>query len=175
MVDEAKRVSPATERAAADLAARGIPLILATARTPTWVAALEPLVRSARVAVCCGGAAGWSPTTGEMLWRDVIPPNGVQRIARFAAQHVPDEGIAAYDGERWRVTQAFATHGPTRFGPVEIVAAERIAEHPVCAMSVCHPDGSWGKLLRALVADVRPALTMEVSAGDLVDIAPSGT
>lgn len=110
-----------------------------------------------------------------MLWRDVIPPNGVQRIARFAAQHVPDEGIAAYDGERWRVTQAFATHGPTRFGPVEIVAAERIAEHPVCAMSVCHPDGSWGKLLRALVADVRPALTMEVSAGDLVDIAPSGT
>ena len=172
-MDDAKRVSPATVRAAAELEARGIPLIIATARTPTFVAALEPLVGSASVAVCCGGAAGWSPKTGEMLWRDTIPPDGVERIVWFAVRHMPDAGIAAYDGERWRVTDAFLTHGPTRFGPFEIVAAERIAEHPVCAMSVCHPDGNRDGSLQALVADVQPSLTVEASAGNVVDIAPS--
>ncbi|MGH4006724.1 MAG: HAD-IIB family hydrolase [Pseudonocardiaceae bacterium] len=174
VLDHEKRVSAATVRAAADLAARGIPLIIATARTPTWVAALEPLVPLVSVAVCCGGAVGWSPKAGKMLWRDTIPPDGVDRIVRFTVQHLPNAGIAAYDGQQWRVTEAFATLGPTRRGLVEIVAAEQIAEHPVCAMSLCHPGGSRDELLRALVADAQLPPNMEFSVGNVVDIAPSG-
>ncbi|MGH8900589.1 MAG: HAD-IIB family hydrolase [Egibacteraceae bacterium] len=176
VVDHEKRVSPATVRAAADLASRGIPLIIATARTPTWVAALESLVTSVSVAVCCGGAVGWSPKAGEMLWRDTIPPDGVNRIVRFIVQHLADAGIAAYDGERWRVTEAFAMFGPARRGLPEIVTAERITEHPICAMSVSHhTGGSRDELLRTLIADIEPPIVMESSAGNVVDIAPSGT
>ena len=54
-------ISAATERAAGQLAARGIALIAATARTPAGVAALVRLAPYLTVSVCCGGALGWSP------------------------------------------------------------------------------------------------------------------
>jgi Cof subfamily protein (haloacid dehalogenase superfamily) len=172
VVDEDKYVSPATVHAATGLAARGTPLIIATARTPNWVTALEPLISSVRVAVCCGGAVGWSPTTREVLWRDTIPTQDIDRIIRFTEHHLRDGAIAAYDGAQWRVTAAFATMGPSRPGLVETIAAARITEHPVCALSICHLGGQKEQL-SALISEL--GLTMDSAAGDVVDIAPHGT
>ena len=180
VVDEQGRVSAATVRAAAGLAVRGVPLIVATARTSAWVAALESLVSWVTVAVCCGGAVGWSPEARKMLWRETIPTASIARIVRLSVQHLPDAGIAAYDGEQWRVTEVFATLGPTRRGLVEIVTPAEIAGHPVCALSVCHRGSSPDDLLRVLATDAQSPLTMASSAGNVddiavVDIAPADT
>lgn len=180
VVDEQGRVSAATVRAAAGLAVHGVPLIVATARTSAWVAALEPLVSWVTVAVCCGGAIGWAPETRKMLWRETFPTASVAKIVRLCVPHLPDTGIAAYDGEQWRVTDVFATLGPTRRGPVEIVTPAEIAGHPVCALSVCHRGSSPDDLLRVLAADAQSPLTMASPAGNVddiavIDIAPAGT
>lgn len=176
VVDRGQRISPATLRAATDLAAHGIPLIIATARTPTWVATLEPLVSSVSVAVCCGGTVGWSPGVGRTLWRETIPSDGVEKIVRVAAQRLPHTGIAAYDGEQWRITETFAARGVTRLGAVEILLAEQIAQYPACALSFVAPSGCRDELLRALAADVGPEFAVESpAAGDVIDIAPLGT
>lgn len=172
LVDRGRQVSPATIRAASDLQARGIPLILATARTPSWVRALEPLRALVRVAVCCGGAIGWSSKAAAMIWRQTLPPVDVERIVAFATRHLPDAGIAAYDGERWRVTPAFDTFGPARFGPRVIVAAEQLADEIVCTMSISRPAGLGDCLRTLLPADVTVSWSPR---GDVVDLAPPGT
>jgi Cof subfamily protein (haloacid dehalogenase superfamily) len=174
IVDAEKTVSHATVRAAADLARRGIPLLLATARTPSWVAGLTSLTPYVRVAACCGGAVGWSPATRDILWRDTIPPEDVDRILRFTAQHMPTAGIAVYDASEWRVTSEYAARGPKRRGPTQIVAADHLADRPACAMSVFHPGSMRDGLLRVLT-ETEPPLTAESSATDVTDIAAPGT
>jgi Cof subfamily protein (haloacid dehalogenase superfamily) len=176
VLDEERRVSPATVRAAADLTTRGIPLIVATDRSPAWVGTLAQLLESVNVAVCCGGAIGWCPATAEILWRDVIPADTVDRIARFIAEDLPETGIAAYDGERWRLTETFATHGPKRAGPCEVVSTERVAEHPACALSLWHPTERRDAAMHALSACVQlPATISQRPATGVTDIGPPGT
>lgn len=172
LVESGRRVSPATVRAVGDLKARGTPLIIATARTPTWVAALKPLLPAVTVAVCCGGAIGWSPRAGAVHWRDIIPSGDVERIVRSTARHLPDAGIAAYDGECWRVTQAFDAVGPTRLGPRTIVAAEQITDGTVCTMSISRPAGIEERFRALLPANVSVCWS---ATGDVVDLAPPGT
>lgn len=171
VVDEAKRVSAATLRAASDLNAAGIPLVLATARTPTWVAALTPLVRSVSLAVCCGGAVGWVPATGEILWRDTIPARTVDAVVAVGMVRHADVAIGAYDGTRWRVTEAFARRGPARPGPTEIVDARDIVDGPVAALSVLL-DGSLAHAFPGLAAELSASTAYDVSATGMLDIAP---
>lgn len=173
VVDQEKRISGATVRAATDLMDRGISLIVATARTPAWVAGLPALTPSVEVAVCCGGAIGWWPTSGRFLWRDAIPPDCVDRIVRYTMRFA-GAGIAAYDGQRWRATDVFAARGPTRRGPLDIVTPERIPDGPVCTMSVWHPGGV-AERLRPLLVDVDPPLTVGSTEDQVADLAPSGT
>lgn len=173
VVDGDGRVSAATVRAAADLAARGIPLALATARTPAWVAGLDSLVPWVTIAVCCGGSVAWVPRTGELLWRETIPPGSVAAIIEAVGRHLPGAGIGAFDGERWSVTETFATLGPARRGQRMIVPAEKIAASPVCALTVAHPGSGPDELSRVLSA-VEPPLTAAYGKPGVVDLAPAG-
>jgi Cof subfamily protein (haloacid dehalogenase superfamily) len=174
IVGAEKTVSAATVRAAADLASRGIPLILATARTPSWVATLTTLTPLVRTAVCCGGAVGWSPATGEMIWRDTISPEDVKRILQLTAQHLPAAGIAVYDGSEWRMTHDYAALGPKRRGPTEIIGEEYLGDRPICTMSISHTGSPRNGLLAAL-AETESPLTVECSTDGMIDIGAAGT
>lgn len=174
IVDVEQAISLGTVRAAADVARRGIPLVVATARTPSWVANLTSLIPSVRVSVCCGGAVGWSPATGEIIWRDTISPGDLDRILRFTSQHMPGVGIAVYDASQWWATEDYSARGPRRRGPMKIVALEQLTKRPVCTMSVWHPDSPRDGLL-AVLAEMESPLTVASSAADVTDIAASGT
>jgi hydroxymethylpyrimidine pyrophosphatase-like HAD family hydrolase len=132
-----RAVSPATVCAAADLFANGTPLVAATARTPAGVATLDVLTPHLTAAVCCGGALGWSPSTGRVLWRHVIADDRVKQLVKFVTERIADAGIAAHDGRQWRITQGFAAlRGSSRSGVVQIVAAAQdIGRHPACTIA----------------------------------------
>ncbi len=174
IVDVEKTISLATVRAAADVVRREIPLIVATARTPSWVANLTTLTPSVRVAVCCGGAVGWSPATGEIIWRDTISPGDLDRILQFTNQHLPGAGIAVYDASKWWATEEYSARVLNRRGPMKIVAVDRLTERPVCTVSICHPGSPRDGLL-AVLAEMESPLTVASSAADVTDIAASGT
>jgi hydroxymethylpyrimidine pyrophosphatase-like HAD family hydrolase len=161
-------VSAATLAAAADLATRGIPLIAATARTPPGVATVESLTPFL--------AIGWAPSTAETLWRDTIRPVSVDQFVQFTTVHLTGAGIAVHDGQRWRMTGAYASQRGTKLrGRKEIVTVADIARHPACVMSICHPDKSSDELMDAVVAvGAEPAPTVTYSTANVIDIAPAG-
>jgi Cof subfamily protein (haloacid dehalogenase superfamily) len=169
-------VSDATLAAAADLATRGIPLIAATARTPPGVATLESLTPYLTIAVCSGGAVGWAPATGETLWRETVRPESVDQLVRFTTTQLAGAGIAVHDGQRWRMTEAYARQrGAKLRGRKETVTVADIARHPACAMSICHPDRSSEELMEAVAAvGDEPAPTVTYSTANVIDIAPAG-
>jgi Cof subfamily protein (haloacid dehalogenase superfamily) len=170
-----RAVSQATVRAGADLVAKGTPLIAATARTPAGVASLEVLTPHLTAAVCCGGALGWCPSTGRVLWRHMIAADRVHRLVEFVTKRIAGAGIAAHDGRQWRITQDFATpRGFTRSGVVKTVTARDIGRHPACTMAICHETLSSGELAEILTAaDVDPPNTTSYSTAGMIEIGPA--
>jgi Cof subfamily protein (haloacid dehalogenase superfamily) len=173
MVPEDGIVSDATVRAAADLAGAGIALIAATARTPAGVAALPALTPYLAVAVCCGGAVGWSADDG-VVWRETIDATSVRGIVETALERVAGAGIAAHDGDRWRMTEEYITQRPRqRPDVVEIVAAAELAAYPACCLAVCHPDLDSADLVGLLTSTpLDPPPFVTYSDRHLVDIVP---
>lgn len=106
------------------------PQLVATARTPSWLAAAESLACWVTVAACCGGAVGWSPHARTILWRCTIAPGTVELIVRSSLAWRPAAGVAVYDGVQWRMTEAFAATGPARAGQRRIVSPLRIPDEP---------------------------------------------
>jgi Cof subfamily protein (haloacid dehalogenase superfamily) len=169
-------ISGATIDAAADLRRRGVPLVVATARTPVSVGTLEQLLPYFDIAVCCGGAFGWAPTTGSVLWRDDIPDTTVEQTVAVITDRWPDAGVAAYDGTRWLMTEAYAGRRWTkRKGATEVVPVSEFTRQPVCAMSICHPRHSSQEMLDVLAAaDIDPPPSLNYGAANLLDVVPGG-
>jgi len=169
-------VSPAALAAATELTRRGITVIAATGRPPAGLDAVPELADLLALAVCSGGAIGWSPTRREMLWRHTLDPATVARLVRFTVESLPEAGVLAYDGRGWRMTPAYERVGfVPRRGPVELVATEAIAGPELCLISVRHPDLSSDDLLAAYrTAGIDPAPTMTPSTPYLLDISAPG-
>jgi hydroxymethylpyrimidine pyrophosphatase-like HAD family hydrolase len=171
---DAGAVSPGIVRAVAELRERGVAFVVATARAPVGVVAVPALLPHLNVAVCCGGAVGWSPT-GELLWREMIAATTVELAVAYALENLPGCGIAGFDGERWMMTPVYASHrrrysATDRF---EVVPAKEIAGGDACALAVSHPDRASTEMADVLTA---PALDVAItySAANLVDLGPPG-
>jgi len=169
-------MSAATVAAAADLQRLGIPLVVATARTPAGLAAIEHLVPLTTVAVCCTGALGWSPGTERVLWRRFIGPEAVHRIAGVLGG-LDRLGLASFDGSRWRMTADYRGFGGRMpRGPAEVVPLGVVACSPACVMAVRVSGLTSADIARHL-ADVGVSdddATLTWAADDLLDIAPPG-
>jgi HAD superfamily hydrolase (TIGR01484 family) len=169
-------MSAATVEAASELRRLGIPMVVATARTPAGVAAVAQLVSLTTVAVCCTGALGWSPETGGIRWTRFIGANAVGRIAGVLAR-CDRLGLGSFDAERWLMTADYrGFRGRMPRGPAEFASLELIATSPACAMAVRVP-GLTAWEIAALLVDggVSPDdATLTWAADDLLDIAPPG-
>jgi hypothetical protein len=170
-------VSAATLRAGRELAAVGIPLVAATARTPVGLAALQPEVPAFAVAVCCNGSVGVDMRTAQPLWRQGLPRSTSARIVSILTERLPDAGIAAFDGSSWTLTENYlAIRGTRPRGPSGVVGTlETLGD--VFALAVCHPLLRSAEIARHLAeAGITPDDAVVTYASDsLLDIAPPGT
>jgi hydroxymethylpyrimidine pyrophosphatase-like HAD family hydrolase len=169
-------LSADTVDAASELQRLGIPLVVATARTPAGVAAVEQLEPLITVAVCCTGALGWLPETGDTRWTRFIGADAVGRIATLLARfdHL---GLGSFDATRWRMTADYRgfrgrmPRGPSEFAPLGVIATS-----PACAMAVRVPGlTAWEIAAHLGDGGVSPDdATLTWAADDLLDIAPAG-
>jgi hydroxymethylpyrimidine pyrophosphatase-like HAD family hydrolase len=173
ILDEEARISAATLLAASCLTRQRIPLIVATARSPEWIMRRHDLVPWLTAAVCCDGAMGWSPDARGLLWREAIAPDVVQGIVRLVGQAMPSAAIAAYDGERWRVTDSYLKHRRPPSDRIEAVAAASVAEQPVCSLWISREDDQGAEL----PAEIFGWRSLKVTSlpDNLVGIGPAGT
>ncbi|HEU5421348.1 MAG TPA: HAD family hydrolase [Streptosporangiaceae bacterium] len=171
-------VSAATVRAGRERAARGIPLIAATARTPAGLAALEPVMPAFTAAVCCNGSLGLDMQAGQTLWQESLGAAASTRIISVLTAQLPDAGIAAFDGREWILTANFlAIRGNPPRGPFRVAGTGALAGAAIAALAVCHPRVDAAHIARQLLsAGITPADAILTHAADhLLDIAPPGT
>jgi hypothetical protein len=163
-------ISAATSRIAAAL---DIPLLLATARTPAGVRALPQLLPHVTVAICCNGAIGWEPATGQIHWQLAVEPAIVTAIVDCLGRTVPGAGIAAYDGDAWVMNPHYQRiRGRPPRGPGHVT--DRIPDRAACAMSICHPTLDVAAISAILVDHGIDPEMLPYGDPSLLDVAPPG-
>lgn len=168
-------ISAATIDAARALRVAGIPLVVATARTQTGLDALAAIRDDIAVTVCCNGSLGIDRV--RPIWRCDLASETVTEIVAVLAWTLPGTGVAAFDGRRWRVNDAFlAVRGRLPMGDARVTATAQIVESVACTLAICHPelssDAVAGILIGAGITGDRAGLTY--AARTVLDVAPPG-
>lgn len=167
-------VSPRMMDAIQRLHDKGIPVIAATARTPAGLRSLSDLDGRFAMAVCSGGAIGWS--ADGFLWRHRFSEPELRAIVA-AAGRIPGSGVGAYDGEQWLMTEIYATHrGWQSKGPRSIVDVETLLLAQASAMGACVPGMTPFELIEALTGHglTVETATLTTAGRNVVDITPPG-
>jgi Cof subfamily protein (haloacid dehalogenase superfamily) len=168
-------VSPATIDAVAALRAAGVPLIVATARSLAGLTVLGPLLAEVTVAVCCNGAIGLVPSTGEVLWQHWLDESVVVELADYLTTSWPEATLGSYDGGSWLLSPGYcAAQGQRPRGPQHVVPVAELCQRPASALTVCHPRLSAEELAADLTVALTGRATFDYGADSLVDIAPPG-
>lgn len=167
-------ISPATLAAFAEL---DVPLVAATARTPAGLTKLSALVPYVRLAICCNGALGYDPTSGQHTWRHEIDQSTVETVCAVIDERLPDAGIGAYDGDRWTLDRDYArARGKTPSGEYVVGPRWQVATVRACALGVSHPRLRSGQIANDLAdAGIGPDhAQVSYGAPDVLDISPPG-
>jgi Cof subfamily protein (haloacid dehalogenase superfamily) len=169
-------ISEATIAACRTLRTRGIPVIAATARSPAGLRALRDLTPHLTLGVCCGGSIGYAPGSETVRWRETLQADAVRTLLSLIRAELPDAGFAAYDGESWRMTPAYAAIRTSQHkGPVAVVPADEfeLSDAAACAMTLCHPELPPAKVIELLTAR-GIGLTFSYAGPELVEVGPAG-
>jgi Cof subfamily protein (haloacid dehalogenase superfamily) len=167
-------ISEATVSACQALRAQGIPVIAATARSPAGVRALTELTPHLTLTVCCGGSLGYAFEPAAVLWRDTLQSDAVQALLSLVRAELPEAGIAIYDGESWRMNEAYvAIRTSQHNGPSAVVSVDAFAGVAACAMTLCHPTLGPAELIALLTQRGIP-LSLSFAGPEIVEIAPAG-
>jgi Cof subfamily protein (haloacid dehalogenase superfamily) len=174
IVGDGNTVSPRMLAAVRRLRERGIPLIIATARTPVGLRTLVDLDGHYDLAVCSMGSIGLAGRA--VLWQEWFAEHQMRAVVE-ATHRLPGAGIGTHDGERWLMTQAYATHnGWGSRGPRTIVEVEQVLLARASSIAVCVPGMTPVALIEALTAHGISAQTANLTTAgrNIVDISPPG-
>ncbi|WP_440713737.1 HAD family hydrolase [Gordonia sp. FQ] len=98
LLDPAERVSARTRAVLERARARGVELVLATGRPPRWIPQvanqLADSPAAVRYAICANGAIVYDVAADRILYRDVLEPAVLRRLADIVAQRLPAPGLA---------------------------------------------------------------------------------
>ncbi|GIE84520.1 HAD family hydrolase [Actinoplanes regularis] len=168
-------ISPATLNAAAQLRHRGVPLLAATARTRNGVLRLGAFAGHLAVAVCHGGALGWSPETGRTLWQRTLPGDDLRDLAGFV-RALPGAGMAVFGVASWDLTPEYLElRGRTPAEPWRPVGLDDIADQPAYGAAIRHAVLTSDELIARLAeAGFAERATLTYSAPRMVEIVPPG-
>ncbi len=166
----------ASRRAIRSLSESGIPFLAATGRS---LYGIRDTLASVRDAVALGisssGAIGYHPGRGEILWRRHLAPAAAEQVVEALLRIAPGAGIAAFDGERWTVTQSyFDVRGMWPAGPVTVAPATAVAASRCCALCAADSRLDSPALVGALAeAGVGTEVATVTYAGpQLLDVVP---
>jgi hydroxymethylpyrimidine pyrophosphatase-like HAD family hydrolase len=166
-------VSAGTLAALDTIRAAGMPVVVATARTPHGVRHVQAVAGRADIAVCCSGAIGWSVRRRVSLWQERIPPRAARRVIELAV--ACGAGVAGFDGELWRMTAEYDRLSPGQpSGPERITVEPTVLAAASCAtMAIRHPSWDFAGMAEALASEAHAALS-RVGNSTVVDLTPIG-
>jgi hydroxymethylpyrimidine pyrophosphatase-like HAD family hydrolase len=170
-------VSEAVVAAARELRLAGIPLILATARTPAEITILGPVLADVTLAVCCNGSIGYDPAAAATLWREQLPAQLARDLAAVLAAKLPAARFGAYDGQGWTVCHG-CLEMPTWLpvGPAAVASVQQVCDVRATALGICHPSLRAAELAAVIASSGVLAGWASLSYGGkaMLDVMPAG-
>jgi hydroxymethylpyrimidine pyrophosphatase-like HAD family hydrolase len=170
-------VSAAVLAAARELRLAGIPLILATARTPAEITILGPVLADVTLAVCCNGSIGYDPAAAATIWREQVPAQLASDLAAVLAAELPAARFGAYDGQGWTVCPGcldLPTWLPV--GPAAVASVQQVCDVRATALGICHPSLRAAEVAAVIALSGVLAGRASLSYGGdaMLDVMPAG-
>jgi Cof subfamily protein (haloacid dehalogenase superfamily) len=170
-----RTLSPATMWLLPTLRDRGIPVIVATARTPRAIRKIVGYEELGRV-VCANGALLWDARRPEVIWERCFEPAGLATAVTRVRETLPGAGIALLSAETMFLDATYATlrqkgaNGAEMFTDLERV----VATHRVAMVAVRHPRRSAEQCLQTTAAAFSGVGEASYAGPDAVDVSPIG-
>lgn len=163
----------ATLRAAREA---GVPLIIATSRTPRALRRIAGHEVFGSV-VCANGAIVWRAERNDVLDQTSFEPTALMAALGRLARQIPDAAVALLSADTMFLDQAYLGQRSSKglAGAVLVPSFGQVAsEHAVVAVAVRHPSLVAEQLLAPVAAAFEGAGEATFAGTAAVDVVPSG-
>ena len=168
-------LSPSTMRLLDNLRHLGVPLLVATARTPRAVRKVQGHEHLGRV-VCANGAIVWDAGRDEVVRERCFDPPALSAALIRLRAILPDAGIALLSARAMFLDEAHLALRHKKAAGAEVFSNVEgvLSSHPIAMVAVRHPRlGADG--IVALASEAFADAGVASFAGvDVVDISPGG-
>jgi len=166
-------LSPATMSLLTALQELGVPLVVATARTPRAIRKITGHEHLGRV-VCANGAVLWDARSGGVIWERGFDPTGLVAAVAGVREALPDAGVALLStltmflDDAYVALRAKGAEGAETFSEV----AHVLSSHRIVMVAVRHPRLTADQLLPPAAEAFAGFGTASFAGFGVVDIAP---
>ena len=169
-------LSPVTIRFLGRMRELGVPLVVATARTPRAVRKIVGHEHLGRV-VCANGAIVWDAGRDELLHASCFDPVALSAgLGRLRAA-LPEAGFALLSVDSMFLDEASVALRAAKSGGAEVSSDidAVVAAHPIAMVAVRHPRLAADQMMAAASAAFAGAGAASFAGLGVVDIAPGAT
>lgn len=151
----------------------GVPLVVATARTPRSIRKIPGHEHLGRV-VCANGAVLWDTRSGGVIWERGFEPAGLAAAVAGVREALPDAGVALLStrtmflDHAYRALRAKGAEGAETFSDVaHVLSSDRIV-----MVAIRHPRLTAEQLLHPAAEAFAGVGTASFAGLGVVDVAP---
>ena len=168
-------LSPATIRFLGRMRELGVPLVVATGRTPRAVRKIVGHERLGRV-VCANGAIVWDAGRGEVIDQSSFDPAALSEGLTRLRTALPEAGFALLSVDAMFLDEASVALRGKMSGGAEACSDidAVIATHPIAMVAVRHPRLAADEMMATASAAFADAGVASFAGLGVVDIAPGG-
>jgi Cof subfamily protein (haloacid dehalogenase superfamily) len=163
LLNEAKRVTDRTVAAMQGLSARGVKVVIASARPPRSVRHIYRQLGLGTLQINYNGALVWDEPAGRLALHTPLPGELVRRIIAFARSVFPNVIVSTEIVDRWHTDRHDETHTTEtgRLFPPDVIAPLHIFDslETTKLMFLADP-ADIARLDAALIAELGPTVTI---------------
>ena len=169
-------LSPTTMSVLGTLTGLGVPLVVATARTPRALQKVSGHQRLGRV-VCANGAIIWDAGRDEVVWESCFDPSALADAVHRLREALPGAGVALLSARTMFLDETYMelrrkrADGAEVFADIELI----LSRHRIAMVAVRHPRFVADHILSPIVEAFAGVGVASFAGLSVVDIVPRTT
>lgn len=172
LLDDSKQVSDRTAHALGCLPARGVRVVIASARPPRSVRHIYQALKLDTRQINYNGAMIWDEAKREVVFHRPMEGDCVRRLIEEARSLAPEVLVSCEVQDRWytdALEQKYTTETGRLFRPDKIIPVARMCAEPVTKLMLLGDPQTVSRLARVL-AESHPEVSVVRSDPDLIQI-----
>ena len=176
LLDDSKLVSERTAQALCCLPARGVKVVIASARPPRSVRHIYQSLKLDTWQINYNGAMIWDEPRRAVVFHQPMQGDLVLRVIEFARRFAADVLVSCEVQDRWytdRLEQKYTTETGRLFQPDAIMTVEQMCREPVTKLLLLGEPARM-EALRPALTDAFPQVSLVQSDPELLQVMDAG-